>query len=196
MPNQGGLQLLPETRKKISVSVPGENRPVYIGLVFLMISIIVVGGLYLYRSRLINQYNQTKDRVEELSRQLNSKENQEFVAQIEKTSQQLDLASGLLDSHVLWSKGLDRLEELLVPSVQLDNLSLNRDKKEVSFKAFAPSYTIIAKQVSSFVNSEYFTDLSIGEIKSGPDGRFEFGMIINFDDKFVLDDQNEETNEQ
>jgi len=40
MPNQGGLQLLPETRKSISVTVPGENRVLYIGIVILIVSIL------------------------------------------------------------------------------------------------------------------------------------------------------------
>src|SRR3989344_3160238 len=52
MPNEGGLQLLPETRKKIEIIIPGENRLLVIGAVVLAISAALAGSLYFYNNYL------------------------------------------------------------------------------------------------------------------------------------------------
>ena len=49
MPDQNGLQLLPETRRKIEVKVPGENRLINMGIAVLVLMLVLVGGLYFYK---------------------------------------------------------------------------------------------------------------------------------------------------
>ena len=45
MPNPGGIQLLPETRKKIEVKMPGENRLLTIGTILLVLVMVLFVGL-------------------------------------------------------------------------------------------------------------------------------------------------------
>ena len=49
---------------------------------------------------------------------------------------------------------------------------------EISLKAFSPSYTIIARQIASFVSDPFIKDVSIGEITTQTSGRLEFSMML------------------
>ncbi len=52
MPDQNGLQLLPETRRRIEINVPGENRIIYTGITVLILTLVLSGGLYFYKNTL------------------------------------------------------------------------------------------------------------------------------------------------
>ena len=55
MPGSNGLQLLPETRRRIDINVPGENKLIYTGITVLVLILALVGGLYLYKNNLENK---------------------------------------------------------------------------------------------------------------------------------------------
>jgi Tfp pilus assembly protein PilN len=186
MPDQGGLQLLPETRKKITVAIPGENRLLYVGAVVLVIALAGVLGLKFYESSQLALYSEAKAQIEQINQDISKKDNLALIKNIELSGKQLDLADQLLKSHVFWSRGLARLEDLLLPNIQIDSLTLSTTQGEITFKALAPSYTAIAKQISSFVGNDMIVDVTIGEISSQTTGKFEFSMIIKFDkDRFL-----------
>jgi len=176
MPNQGGLQLLPETRKSISVTVPGENRVLYIGIVILIVSILLTTGLWLLRSRKVNEFSKISNDLKAIGAQIDA--NIEIVNNVATVSQQIGNISKLLDNHIYWSKALGRMENLLSPQIQIDSLSGNVMSGEISLKAFSPSYTIIARQIASFVSDPFIKDVSIGEITTQTSGRLEFSMML------------------
>jgi len=176
MPNQGGLQLLPETRKSISVTVPGENRVLYMGIVILIVSILLTAGLWLLRSKKVNEFSKISNDLKAISAQIDA--NIEIVNSVATVSQQIGNISKLLDDHIYWSRALGRMENLLSPQIQIDSLSGNITSGEIGLKAFSPSYTIIAKQIASFVSDPFIKDVSIGEITTQTSGRLEFSMML------------------
>jgi Tfp pilus assembly protein PilN len=176
MPNQGGLQLLPETRKSISVTVPGENRMLYVGIVVLIVSVLLTVGLWFLRSKKINEFLEISNDLKAIGAQIDA--NIEIVNSVATVSQQIGNISKLLDGHVYWSRALGRMENLLSPQIQIDSLSGNVISGEISLKAFSPSYTIIAKQIASFVSDPFIKDVSIGEITTQTSGRLEFSMML------------------
>ncbi|HAU07642.1 MAG: hypothetical protein UW46_C0002G0012 [Candidatus Yanofskybacteria bacterium GW2011_GWF1_44_227] len=186
MSDQGGLQLLPETRRKITVTVPGENRLLYLGVVFLILSATAVFGIKFYTSQELESYNSLRADVEkknlEINTQAKGEDGADLIEKIRVTGKQLDIASSLLNSHILWSKGLERLEGLLLPTVQVDSLSMSAADGTIKFMALAPSYTAIAKQIASFVsNPKYIKDVTIGEITTQTTGKLQFSMNIEIE---------------
>ncbi|KKR36557.1 MAG: hypothetical protein UT69_C0017G0007 [Candidatus Yanofskybacteria bacterium GW2011_GWE1_40_10] len=179
MSDQGGLQLLPETRRKITVTVPGENRLLYLGVVFLILSATAVFGIKFYTSQELESYNSLRADVEkknlEINTQAKGEDGADLIEKIRVTGKQLDIASSLLNSHILWSKGLERLEGLLL-------LSMSAADGTIKFMALAPSYTAIAKQIASFVsNPKYIKDVTIGEITTQTTGKLQFSMNIEIE---------------
>lgn len=176
MPNQGGLQLLPETRRSISVTIPGENRILYVGIAVLAISIILTAGLWFLRSSRANSLAEVLAQVKIKNDEIDT--NIEVVNSVATVSQQIGNISKLLDNHIYWSKALGRIENLLSAQIQIDSLSGNVTSEEINLKAFSPSYTIIAKQIASFVSDPLVKDISMGEITTQTSGRLEFSMIL------------------
>ena len=126
--------------------------------------------------RLRVEYPKISNDLKAISAQIDA--NIEIVNSVATVSQQIGNISKLLDNHIYWSKALGRMENLLSPQIQIDSLSGNVMSGEISLKAFSPSYTIIARQIASFVSDPFIKDVSIGEITTQTSGRLEFSMML------------------
>src|SRR3989344_8691061 len=148
MPDQNGLQLLPETRRKIEIRVPGENKFVYAGITILVLMLILVGGLYFYKGILENKKTELDIKITDLEKDRDKK----VEANLLILSKQLSLITTLLDSHVIWSKALGKIENLLQPQVQFLSFSATVSDNRFEFKALATNYTVVARQIAAFVS--------------------------------------------
>lgn len=182
MPDQNGLQLLPETRRKIEINVPGENRLVYIGITVLVLMLILVAGLYFYK---ISQ----EDTLAKLNAEIVNLEkdrDKKVEANILTLSKQLSLISTLLDSHVVWSKALNKIEGLLQPQVQFLSFSAAVSDNRFEFKALANSYTVVARQMAAFVSDDSIKDMALTDVHVLTNGKLEFSIKLEFDKtKFI-----------
>ncbi len=170
---------MPETRKSISVTIPGENRILYVGIAVLVISIILTVGLWFLRSSKANSLAEVLTQLKTKNDEIDA--NIEIVNSVATVSQQIGSISKLLDNHIYWSNALGRVENLLSAQIQIDSLSGNVTSGEINLKAFSPSYTIIAKQIASFVSDPLIKDISVGEITTQTSGRLEFSMVLKVD---------------
>src|SRR3989344_201782 len=160
MPDQNGLKLLPETRRKIEVRIPGENRLIYIGMVVLVLVAVVIAGLYFYRSSLENKKNDLDAEIASLEKQRNKNVETNLLT----LSKQLSLISTLLDSHIVWSKALGKIENLLQPQVQFLSFAAAVSDNRFEFKALATNYTVVAKQIAAFVSDDSIKDVSLTNV--------------------------------
>src|SRR3989338_1887467 len=163
MPNQNGLQLLPETIRKIEVKVPGENRLVYAGITVLVLVLIVTGGLYFYKNGLEEQRDKNAE------------------GNLLTLSKQLSLISNLLDSHIVWSKALGKVEGLLQPQVQFLSFSAAISDNRFEFKALATNYTVVARQIAAFVSDDSIKDIELTNVHVLTSGKLEFSIKLEFD---------------
>jgi cell division protein FtsL len=179
MSDQGGLQLLPETRKKINVKIPGENRMVYIGSVLM----VVVVALFFYYN---NKASSMEAKIMELDQQIAAVEksrDKKAEAQIADLKKQTTLLNRMLAEHIFWSQAWSKLEDLVSPQLQIKDLSLSSTKEEISFSAKAPSYAAVAKQLAKFTNDEAIKDTVVSGIRLGSIGAAEFDMKLSIDGK-------------
>ncbi len=182
MPDQNGLQLLPETRRKIEVKVPGENRFLYMGTTVLVLMLVLTGGLYYYKSTLENQKTELDEQIVNLEK--NRDKNVE--ANLLTLSKQLSLISTLLDSHVVWSKALGKVENLLQPQVQFLSFSAAVLDNRFEFKALATNYTVVARQIAAFVSDDSIKDITLTNVHVLTTGKLEFSIKLEFDKtKFI-----------
>ncbi len=177
MPDQNGLQLLPETRRKIEINVPGENKFIYTGITVLILMFILVGGLYFYKSTLEQRVADLDAKIVSIEgeRDKNSETNLLIL------DKQLSLISTLLDSHVVWSKALGKIEGLLQPQVQFLSFSAAVAEDKFEFKALATNYTVVARQIAAFVSDDSIKDISLTNVHVLTNGKLEFSIKLEFD---------------
>ena len=176
MPDQNRLQLLPETRRKIEVKIPGENRLIYAGITVLVLMLVLTGGLYFYKSTL----EDTKTGLDEQIINLEKERDKKVEANLLTLSKQLSLISTLLDSHIIWSKALSKVENLLQPQVQFLSFSAAVIDNRFEFKALATNYTVVARQISAFVSDDSIKDIALTNVHVLTTGKLEFGIKLEF----------------
>lgn len=177
MPDQNGLQLLPETRRKIEIKVPGENRIIYGGATILVLMLILVGGLYFYKNTLKDKKTELDANIVNLEKDRDKK----VEANLLTLNKQLSLISTLLDSHVVWSKALAKIEGLLQPQVQFLSFSAAISDNRFDFKAMATNYTVVARQIAAFVSDDSITDVALTNVHILTSGKLEFSIKLEFD---------------
>jgi hypothetical protein len=183
MAEKGGLQLLPETRRKIEITTPGENKPIIIGGVVLLLMFILSGGLYFYKKSLEKKIDSINSEIIEVENQRDKKIEENIII----LNRQIQLLTNLLDSHVYWTKGLSKLESLMQNQVRLENLSVDVNRGSVIFKAITNNYTTLARQIASFLSDDSINDIKLGNVNVLNDGNLSFNLEVQFNkNKFIL----------
>lgn len=182
MANAGGLQLLPQTRKKLELKIPGENKFLVLSLLF----VLVIGGIYFalysYRVSIFNQAIAVDDQVASLEKQ----RNKDTEKQLLSLNQQLSVVKPLISGHIMWSQALQRIQAMIAPTVQFSSLTTDLLKKSIVFKATADNYTTVAHQIAAFYRDPAISDVNLNKITNLTTGRVEFDMELSIDtDKFL-----------
>lgn len=176
MADLGGLQLLPETRKKIEIRIPGENRLVFVGSAIFLLAVILTAGLYVYKGSLENKLTGLNAEIDALEQKRDKRAEQNILV----FNRQVAMLSDLLNKHPYWSTGFSKIESLLQGQVQFDSLTASTADNKVDFKAVAANYSTIARQIASFLSDEAIEDISLNKVSTLTNGRLEFNMQITF----------------
>lgn len=175
MADAGGLQLLPETRKRIEVRVPGQNKPVFRSAIFVLVVIGIYFGFLIYQKSLSRQIDLVKEDFLKFEKS-RDKENEQKLLDFKD---QLANINPLLSGHIIASEAFVRLQRLIEPTVQFQNLGLDLAKGEYLFVAAADSYATIAKQAAAFYKDGGVTNVLVNKADNLPTGRVEFTMTLN-----------------
>lgn len=173
------LQLLPEKTTRVQLKAP---RKLGQGISFLAVALVLWGALFFYNLSL-------ETKVQELDAAFvafNQARNVDQEDRVNEIRSKLQQSSTLLDEHILWSKGFQKVQSLTLPSVQFQSLIASVPELKFEFKAVAPNLSAIAKQGANFLTDNSVTDLSISQIKILTSGQAEFVVRLTFDrDKFL-----------
>ncbi len=182
--DQGGtISLLPESRRKLEISIPGENRPLYMGAAVIFISLLLFVVLKLYTSSLNAQ-------LMELENEINTTESQrdkQFEKEALLLNKQLALVGSLLQNHLIWSNVLISVQNLAPSQVQMKTVLGDVSENKLEVVGRAANFTTIAKQMAALLSNEAITDVSLDKASSFSTGGLEYSMRIVFDkNKFLL----------
>ncbi|MBI2057694.1 MAG: hypothetical protein HYT63_01790 [Candidatus Yanofskybacteria bacterium] len=182
--SEGGLiQLLPETRRKLEIKLPGENHPVYLAVGFLVLVALLFGGLKVYSSILKNNLTT----LDEEGTALEKSRDRAFESELLVLNKRFALSSGLIDGHIIWSEALVKLQNLMPKQSQMDTFFADTQARKIELKGRASSYTVIAQQIASFLSEEAVLDIDLNKVNSLSSGMLEYDMKIIFDkNKFLL----------
>jgi Tfp pilus assembly protein PilN len=177
--DKGGLQLLPENRKRMDVKIPGENRMIYIGASLTILVLIIAGGLWLYSNSLATKIANADQQITTLEKQRNNlKEAEQKLVILAK---QIGITSQLLKNHIYWSKGLSKIESALQSNVQFKSFSAVLGEQSFRVQAISDNYATLAKQLAAFVADDSIKDLTLDNVNTLTSGKLEFNTKIQFD---------------
>lgn len=187
MADAGGLQLLPETRRKIEVSVPGQNRSLVFAFIFVGIIVALYVGLSFYKSSLADSIAALDIKLTELETSRDKKSEQDLLA----LNKQLSVVGALLANHLFWSDAFGKIQALVLPQTQFQTLNADTPGRKIIIKGLSANYTTMARQIASLYTLEAVTDLILNKVSAHPTGKVEFTMQISFDPKKLLTIANE-----
>ena len=177
MADKGGLQLLPETRKKIDIKVPGQNRLIYIGVVLIAIVLIAYGGLAWYSSSLSGKISDADAQLVALEKQRDKKGEQKLLT----LSKQVGITNQIVNNHIYWSAGLTHIEMALQNKIQFKSFAGVLGEDSFHIRALSDNYTTIAKQLAAFVADDSITDVTLDGVSTLTNGQLDFNTKVSFD---------------
>ncbi len=177
MADKGGLQLLPETRRKIDVKVPGENRLITVGVVLLLLVVAAYGGLAWYQNSLDTQIVDVDNQSIELSKQRDEKTEQSLTV----LSKQMAITGQILQNHIFWSTAFAKIEAGLAGAVQFKSFSAQAIDSSLHIRAITDSYATIARQLAAFTGTDGITDVALEGVNTLTSGKLDFNTKLIFD---------------
>ena len=177
MADVGGLQLLPETRRKIEIVIPGENKLLVAGGFVFAIMVILAGWFYFYGNSIQNKLASTDAEIAGIEQKRDKKAEQNIIT----FNKQISVLSKQLNDHVYWTTGFSKIEGLTQGQVQFESMTAALSDNKLDFKATAANYTTIARQIAAFLSDESIKDINLSKVSTLTSGRLEFSMQILFD---------------
>ncbi len=182
MPDIGGLQLLPETRKKIDISLPGQNRSLILGFIVLAVVAGIYFGLLAYNQSLSSKLSSIDGQLADLEKS----RDKQLESRLLDLNKQLAVVNPLISSHIFWSEALAKIQSLVEPQLQFKSIDADVLSKKIVITALADSYTTVARQIASFYTVDSITDVVLNTVKSQPSGKVELSMQLFFDTNKLL----------
>lgn len=175
------FQLIPGTKKKLGIKVAGENKFLYISSAILGAVLVTSFAFNRYEVSLSNKLTSIDSQLTELEQQRDLKREKDL-----KTIQhQIENTSALMGDHIYWTKGLSRIASLMQSGVQINDLSYDGLGK-VSMDVLALNYTVLAKQIASFIYDDSVKDVSVSKIISFPNGSLKFDLVLFVDESKLI----------
>jgi Tfp pilus assembly protein PilN len=136
--------------------------------------IIVYGGIYFYKASLIQKTAAATTEYASEKQKLMSESNKEVM----DFQNRLLIAKGLLAEKNTAGESLGELEKRVVAGAYLTSCELNRQKKSLSLKGLADNFGVVAKQVLNLKQSDYFSEVTVGDSALSGGGKVEFSIDL------------------
>ncbi len=165
------FQLLPGTKKRLGIKVPGENRFLYVGSAILGAVLVTSFAINRYVDNLTQQIDDINGQISAINQKRDSKG--EEILKV--TKQQIEITSKLIKGHSYWTQGLYKIASLIQNEVQLQSFTVAINK--IDIKILATNYATIAKQIASFTYDDSIKDVDVQKIT--PDANGLLGLTIS-----------------
>lgn len=182
MPDNQVIQLLPERRREIEVKIPGENKPLFLGLGAVGLILVLFLGLQFYASSF-------QDKISELDvelKSLDSKREKDTEDKIILVKDQFTKVGGILDNHVILSYLFKKIQVKTSPQFQFKSIKISLTDQKVDAEAEAANYTVVARQIVSYLSDQTIKDVKINEVKVFPNGRLGLNMTLIFNSEDLM----------
>ena len=181
MTQNSEIQLLPERRKEIEVKIPGENRSLFLGFAIAGIVLISFVAVSIYSSSIRGDIDSLASEI----KSLNAQRNKDAESQILSIQNHFAIVSKILNKHLIWSYILGKIQSKTSPQFQFNTISISIDDQKVNVEGEIASYTVLARQIASYLSDEVIKDVMLDEARLLPTGRVRVSMRILFNENDI-----------
>ncbi len=180
MNDRQGVQLL--QKKRLGDGAQGSGLFFGVSCLALGLVAIVYGYLWWAVSSAEARIVEIDQSIAEIERTRDKQKEARLLMSYDQVTQ-LD---PLLRSHVFMSAALQRLQALVQVQVQAISVNIDTQKKIIALKGVADNFTTISRQISSLYLDPSLLNVSLQKMTSLPNGRVDFELLIEFNDKVLL----------
>ena len=174
---------MPEARRHVEIKGQKKRGSIFLGIVLVVLAVAAFIAADFY----LTSVNDELAGLDEQVLGINKRRDKEAEKEVRTLNSQLSLIGNLLDNHIFWTKGFDKLEDLTVPQLKYISLKANVDHGEITARVNATSFSELAKQISSYFADENFESVDAKDISLRPNGQIEATLLIKFNpDNFIL----------
>lgn len=177
MADKGGLQLLPESRRRIDVNIPGQNRPITLSVALLVLVAFVYGLLTWYSGSLDTKIADADNQLASIDHQRDKISEKNLLT----LSKQMAITGQIINNHTFWSTAFGKLEAGLAGSVQFKSFSAVASDNTMHIRALADTYATIARQLAAFAGTDGVADVNLDGVSTLTSGKLDFNVKMVFD---------------
>jgi len=153
-----------------------------LSFVFLILSGVVGGGLFLFKNFMESKVSDLNTQVENLKKELELP----FVVDLASLQGKIEKASRLLINHVYLSNVFDLLETYTLDGVQYRSFSYTESQGVLSLSAKARNYRVFAEQLAVFREAKEFSSIDFDNLSlSEEDGGLGFNLVLTIDKNVI-----------
>ena len=179
------INLIPIEYRKRGIDLGGIfSKAMWIVLVLVILSLLIYGGLLIYRKSLTTKITDLNEAIA----QLEAKRDKSLEASIVGADKKLGVVENLFENHFYWSKLFAKIEELVVADVSFSEMktSLVDAKMNLTLSGNAKSYTGLAEQMVSFKEDKLFESVELTSLKSSESGGLDFTLSILVSESILM----------
>lgn len=153
-------------------------------LIFVVLSLLLGGGLLFYKKNLTNDVNLIKGDINAID----AKRDGEKENLIINFNEKISILKKLVVNHFYWSQFYSKLEKLTVPNVYFSDIKINyaEEKINITLSANASNYLGVARQMLSFQEEPLIEKVEIKGISLSEEAGVKFNFSIVFSKKILL----------
>ncbi|NOY35882.1 MAG: hypothetical protein GXP44_03150 [bacterium] len=161
-------------------------------IVLFAVSMLVFGGVYLYKKSLDKSVVSLADSLERARDAFDLP----VLAEIGKTAEKIEFAKKLLENHIAPSPIFSFLEQATLENVRFSDFSYTRQESkakgknkkksvEISMNGLAKSYASLALQADEFQKNKNVENISVSNLSLGKGGVIKFRIVIALNPNLV-----------
>ena len=182
MPDNQIIQLLPERRREIEIKIPGENKPLFLGLGAIGLVLVLFLGMRIYSSSFQSKITELDVEL----KSLDSKREKDTEDKIILVKNQFTKVGEVLDNHIILSRLFKKIQAKTSSQIQFKSMKISLVDQKVDSEAEAANYTVVARQIVSYLSDGTIKDVKINDVKVFPNGRLGLSMTLVFNSEDLM----------
>lgn len=164
-------------------NVTGGGFALFIGILAIVASVALVGGVYAYEAYLGNAI----ERKEEQLRQQRDAFAPEVIREMSRLSSKISVSERLLRDHVAVSEIFQLLQEVTLQTIQFNsfNFGSGQDGVRVTLQGQGLSFTSVALQADEFTKNPNFSDTMFSNFALDNRGNVTFSVTTLVNPKLI-----------
>ncbi|MFC1594828.1 hypothetical protein ACFL3E_00160 [Patescibacteria group bacterium] len=160
-----------------------------IGLIFLLGSIIITGGIFLFKNVIQSKVEVARENIGTLEKELEP----QTMATIYALDNKINKSSQFIVDHRYLSNIFDILELYTLRDVRYASFSYNADTNKITLLAKAKTYEAFAQQMDALKESGKFSDVDFSGLSLDPSGGVNFNLNMVLERSILLELPNNST---